>query len=222
MHSLSRTSSLVLALATLALLPAAWLGCAPDENDGDSGDDDSAPADDGDATEDDDVVPLACAEGGTPATFTFEGDFEGDFAGEHSFDTFSCTDQNGDNWLFSYTNSEGWQFRISAGPLVAGETLSAGIDITLQNNGLGASFSGRSSLGHVATVEVEQYVSDACIPCTIDDHCGEGGECGEDNCCISKDPVSPCLLLNSEPLVASAAGGGTLSISPQPIPIDCR
>ncbi|HCP45256.1 MAG TPA: hypothetical protein DIU15_04410 [Deltaproteobacteria bacterium] len=220
-----RLCTLALALLACAALPVAWSGCAPEESYEDpAGDDDSAAVDDEDPDEDDQPDPLACAGGTLPATFTFSGDFEGDFAGEHAFDSFECTDQNGDSWLLRYTNADGWQFRISAGPLVAGETLTSGIDITLQNNGLGASasFSGRTSLGHSASLEVEQYVSDACIPCTIDEHCGEGGQCGEDNCCIGKDPVAPCVLLTTDPLSATAAGGGTLSISPQPIPIDCR
>ena len=114
------------------------------------------------------------------------------------FDALVCTDYNGDEWSISYSNASGWQLRVVAGPLVEGETLDGDdspskIDITLQNNSLQAVYSGRLSMGHPSSIDVQRYQS----------------------------PAGPCGWWSTEPLQAPSAGGGSVAISPQPIPFNC-
>ena len=149
--------------------------------------------DDDDSQGDDDAASN-CTAPAPPYTFEFSGDHSGTFV----FDDFSCTDYNGDEWSVSYVNSGGWQLRMVAGPLAEGESLGPGtdpakIDITLQNNSKQAVYSGGLSLGHVASVEVERYQS----------------------------PSGPCGWLTTDPLLSPGAEGGSVSITPQPIPFNC-
>ncbi len=173
-------------------------GCPPadvypdDDDDIVSDDDDSAAGDDD--TDGDDDTAAACDAPGAPYSIDFTGDYSGNFV----FDTFACTDYNGDEWSLSFTNSAGWQLRVVAGPLAEGETLGPGsdpakIDITLQNNSKQAVYSGRLSLGHQASIEVQRY----------------------------QGPAGPCGFITSEALQAPGDGGGSISLSPQPIPFNC-
>ncbi|MBJ93040.1 MAG: hypothetical protein CMP23_01045 [Rickettsiales bacterium] len=183
-------------------------GCGPDErvldDDDDSAvsdDDDSAAADDDDSPSDDDDAGGGCAAYGPPYTFELElVSSEGESSTESvAFDGLSCTDYNGDEWSISYSNVDGWQLRVVAGPLAQGQTLSAEvanakIDITLQNNSQQAVYSGRLSMGHLSSLEVQRY----------------------------QGPEGPCGWLTTEPLPAPSAGGGSVAIGPQPLPFDCQ
>jgi len=191
---LNPVSALSVLLASLVLAA----GCPPstddDDDDSVSDDDDSAQGDDDTAGDDDDDTAGACDAPSGPYSIDFAGEYSGTFL----FDDFSCTDYNGDEWSLSYINSSGWQLRVVAGPLVEGETLGpdsepAKIDITLQNNAKQAVYSGRLSLGHVASVQVQRYQS----------------------------PAGPCGFITSEALEAPGGGGGSITLSPQPIPFNC-
>ena len=188
---------LLLLLSTALLV---CVGCAPadpdpgDDDDDTAGDDDDSSAGDDDTAGDDDDDVSGCDAPGPPYTIEFGGDYTGSF----EFDTFACTDYNGDEWSLSFGNSAGWQLRVVAGPLAEGETLGpdsdpAKIDITLQNNSKSAVYSGRMSLGHVASIEVQRYQS----------------------------PGGPCGYLSTEPLASPGGSGGSISLSPQPLPFNC-
>ena len=190
-------------LCPLLCLMLVFVGCPPADDrldDDDSGDDDDSAAGDDDTTSDDDDAVSLCDAPASPYTFEL---VITDSAGVNStesldFDGLACTDYNGDEWSISYSNSSGWQLRVVAGPLVEGETLdgdvtSSKIDITLQNNSLQAVYSGRLSMGHSSSIEVQRYQS----------------------------PAGPCGWLSTEPLQAPSADGGSVAVGPQPIPFNC-
>ena len=193
----------LLTLFWLAALSFLCTGCPPsddDRDDDDSLDDDDSSVADDDTAADDDDTSSSCDAAGPPYTFELQisGAEGGDSTEQVVFDGFACTDYNGDEWSISYSNASGWQLRVVAGPLAEGEVLDgtiapSKIDITLQNNSLQAVFSGRLSLGHVSSIEVQRYQS----------------------------PAGPCGWLTTEPLQAPSAGGGSVTISPQPIPFNC-
>jgi hypothetical protein len=166
---------------------AAVLAACPAVDDDDSTDDDDSAGDDDVAGDDDTAV--ACAQPGPPYTL----EFTGDFAGNHTFDAFTCTDYNGDNWNLNYTSQDGWQLRLVVGPIAAGDNAGVSMDITLQNNAESASFSGRTSGGHVATLSIDDYETDV---------------------------TPPCGSWTTDPIPA-VAGGTTIALTPQPIPFRC-
>ena len=188
----------------LLILVLVALGCPPMDDrlddDDSSDDDDSAAGDDDDTASDDDDAASSCDAPAPPYTLELlTTDGEGVSSTESlDFDALVCTDYNGDEWSISYSNASGWQLRVVAGPLVEGETLDGDdspskIDITLQNNSLQAVYSGRLSMGHPSSIDVQRYQS----------------------------PAGPCGWLSTEPLQAPSASGGSVAISPQPIPFNC-
>ncbi len=155
-----------------------------DDDDASDDDDSGAVSDDDDATED------PCASPGPPYTVTLAGGTDQTLV----FDTFECTDYNGDNWNLSYTNSDQWLMRLVVGPLVSDEAITHSIDITLIDQAQQESiYGGRTADGHVASATAIAY-----------------------------DGSPPCGEWTTEPLADRSAGGGpAVTLSVQPIPFRC-
>ena len=104
-----------------------------------------------------------------------------------------CSNFGGDSWQIRFTESN-WVLRVTTGPLVDGEPISQGVNLTLlDQTNIDHTYAARTDQGHFAEVTALDYTGDA-----------------------------PCGTFVSDPLPnTSAAGGDDVSFGPQPFPFRC-